>query len=360
MRCHRPPAEEKEDVAAVPRSEIKKETLDPICYPPRMNTEKQLLSPANLNQLVTVRAGQVLAQELPELAGLVRVTGTLADLGRASGQWHYGVTLKGDDGARVLVDLPVGQLASHGLRAGQRVEVTGIVCVRTGHHGTIELRVSASSVEPAGAPRPKIVADTAAPAGNSMTREEVDRLAIEHRPFPVTNRALRIALIQSGSLHAQVAEDCLAEINKLGPTVCVSRVQVNMLDPGAIAHALRTARGDIVMLIRGGGDAGDFEVFDDRRVIMAMAEQSAYRVIGLGHSGNMTLLDRVADFTARTPAQAGMHVRESVQQVLAQWQARKEKQRNPSPKAFSWKRRIYWLLPVGLAAGAALILALSA
>jgi len=258
------------------------------------------------------------------------------------------------------LDLPLSHLASHGFKAGRRVEVTGVVCVRMGPHGTIELRVSASSVEPAGATRPRIVADAALPTGNAMSSEELDCMVLKRHPFPVTNRALRIALIQSRSLHAQVSEDCLAEINKLGPTACVSRVHVNMLSPGAIARALRDARGDIVMLIRGGGNAGDFEVFDDRRVIMAMADQSAYRVIGLGHSGNTTLLDRVADFTARTPAQAGMHVRESVQLVVAQWRARQEAQRNSSPQTVSWTRRLFWLLPAGLVAGAALIFALSA
>lgn len=317
-------------------------------------SNENTLSPANLNQLVTVRAGQVLAQELPELAGLVRVTGTLSDIGRPMGTWHYGVTLKGGDGARVLVDLPVSQIASHGIHAGQRVDVTGIVSVRTTHQGNIELRVSASSVEPTVARQREAVSEVvAAPASapGAITLNEVKQFANARHPFPVTQSALRIVLIQSGSLHAQVAEDCLAEINKLGPTVCVKRVQVNMLDPGAIAIALKDARTDIVMLIRGGGDAADFEVFNDRRVVMAMIEQPAYRVIGLGHSGNKTLLDQVADFSARTPAQAGMHVREAVQQIMAKWRALKE-QKTSGSKQSSWIAHYRWMLLAALTAGA--------
>jgi exodeoxyribonuclease VII large subunit len=88
-----------------------------------------------------------------------------------------------------------------------------------------------------------------------------------------------------------------------------------MLDPVAIATAIRDANSDdIVMIIRGGGDAADFEVFDDPRVVTALSSQQAHRVVGLGHTGNATLLDLFCDFSANTPAQAGAYVRERVQQ----------------------------------------------
>ncbi len=86
-----------------------------------------------------------------------------------------------------------------------------------------------------------------------------------------------------------------------------------MLDPVAIATAIRDAAADVVVIIRGGGSSQDFEVFDDVRVIVALAEQRAHRVVGLGHSGNTSLLELVADVTANTPAQAGTYIRERVQ-----------------------------------------------
>ena len=48
-------------------------------------------------------------------------------------------------------------------------------------------------------------------------------------------------------------------------------------------------------------------------MIVALAEQRAHRVVGLGHSGNTSLLELVADVTANTPAQAGTYIRERVQ-----------------------------------------------
>ena len=80
-----------------------------------------------------------------------------------------------------------------------------------------------------------------------------------------------------------------------------------------LSAAIREAAADVVAIIRGGGSSQDFEVFDDARVIVALAEQRAHRVVGLGHTGNTSLLELVADVTANTPAQAGTYIRERVQ-----------------------------------------------
>ena len=147
-----------------------------------------------------------------------------------------------------------------------------------------------------------------------MTLERLRALSLWRVPFPDRD-VISITLIQSTSAAAQVANDCMAELTKLGDAVGVFPVRVNMLDPVAIATAIREATADdILMVIRGGGDAADFEVFEDPRVLTAMAEQKAHRVVGLGHTGNATLLDLVADYSANTPAQAGAYVRERVQQ----------------------------------------------
>ncbi len=310
------------------------------------------ISPATLNQLVTVRAGQVLAERLPDLAGLVRVAGHLAEPGRARGAWHYGVRLS-DDGGRVIVDMPATLVSSRRLKGGEWVLVTGMIRVRSGQPGTLELRLEASDVETAEAqPDP-------AGAGGRMTLDAIKRTRILRYPFPVTDRPLRISIIQSSSLQAQVAQDCMAEIEKLGRLAQVKQIPVNMLEPAMIAAAIEQANGDILMLIRGGGDAADFEVFDDQRIVSALAGKRAYRVIGLGHSGNTTLLDLVADYTARTPAQAGMHVREAVEQVLRQWQERKRLKETAQPvrTAFTFARAwkpLAAVLCVGVVIGATL------
>lgn len=265
------------------------------------------LNPASLNQLLTTQAGQILAEHLPASTGLVSVTGNLSDPGMPRGQWHYGVRLT-DDGGRVLVDLPVSLVSGKGLQAGQSVTLTGIIRIRQGQQaGTLELRIEASNAE--------ILAEEASLQVSTPVKSEMalaPEITTVRHEFPETGaRPLHITMIQSSS-RAQVAEDCLSELEKLGSRIQVTRLGANMLEPGSIVSALDRAAGDIVLLIRGGGDEADFEVFNDHRVVNALARHSAYRVIGLGHSANHTALDRIADHAARTPGQAGMHIREMV------------------------------------------------
>jgi hypothetical protein len=272
------------------------------------------LTPATLHQLVAGQVATLICERFPTLRGLIRVSGVLADPGPPRGQWHYGVNLSGD-GHQIEVNLPATIVARRSIVAGLRVRVTGALRPRVNRQGVIELRIDASDVEldrTDHAPRDE---------PGRIGVQQLKALPLGRRRFPLTGAPLRVTLIHSASVHAQVADDCLGELVKLGGAVVVTRVPLNILDPGAIAQAIGQARTDIVMLIRGGGAAADFEVFDDARVVSALAGQSAYRVIGLGHSGNATLLDLICDHSARTPAQAGLHVREMVEEQVRQWRA---------------------------------------
>lgn len=58
----------------------------------------------------------------------------------------------------------------------------------------------------------------------------------------------------------------------------------------------------MLVLIRGGGDHGDFEVFDQKCVLDAWAAKDAFKALGLGHEGTGgTLLDFISDYLGSTP-----------------------------------------------------------
>jgi hypothetical protein len=276
------------------------------------------LTPATLHQLVTAQAAGMLAQHLPQVVGIVRVTGHISDPGPARSQWHYGVKLSGS-GSQIEVALPANLVVARGIAAGQCVRVTGLLRPRVSRLGALELRIEAGDIE-----RCDAGAHGRIEEGGRITLDRLKSLPVRRFPFPVVSERLRIALIRSSSANAQVAQDCVAELAKLGRLVTVGSIRINMLDPVSIADAVNRAEGDIVMIVRGGGVAADFEVFDDPRVVSALAAKRAYRVVGLGHSGNATMLDLVADHSARTPAQAGLHVREKVEENLRQWRATKK------------------------------------
>jgi exodeoxyribonuclease VII large subunit len=279
------------------------------------------LTPATLHQLVVVQAGQLLSDQLPETLGLVRVSGILSDPGSPRGQWHYGVRLAAD-GAQVAVDLPASLVSGNALIAGEHVSVVGVLRLRASKLGTLELRIEAGDVQ--------ALRHGAAPQVNVVRQgrigiEQLRSLPVSRHPFPQANgRPLHVAVVQSSSPHAQVAQDCVSELQKLGTAIKIEHLRVNILDPAAIASAIERAHADVLLLIRGGGPAQDFEVFDDPRVVTALAGKNCYRVIGLGHSGDQTLLSLVVEHSARTPAQAGLFVREVMEARAAKWHAMNE------------------------------------
>ena len=262
--------------------------------------------PGSFQQLVTALVDRLATEEFSERVGMLRLHGRWTDPGRASGKYYYAAKVVDDGGAQVKIEIPASLVASCGVAPGQSVVVTGRVVVKMSNYG-LEIKLAASEIRLADAEPP---ADAAYAKQGRMTLERLRALSLWRVPFPEKD-VVSVAMIQSASAVAQVANDCLAELTRLGSAICVVAIRINMLDPVAIAAAIdQVAEEDIVMLIRGGGDAADFEVFDDPRVVTALATQKAHRVIGLGHTGNRSLLDVIADYSANTPAQAGAYVRE--------------------------------------------------
>jgi len=80
-------------------------------------------------------------------------------------------------------------------------------------------------------------------------------------------------------------------------------------DAGATARQIDAAAawGDVVLLVRGGGDL-NVTAFDDDRVVAAVAACPKPVVTGIGHVRDRTLVDRVAAAACATPTAAAMRV----------------------------------------------------
>lgn len=267
------------------------------------------ITPATLQQYATVLIERLASEQLPELGGVIRVRGRWADPGRMSGKSYYGAKLTDDSGAAAKIEIPASMVASRGIQPGQQAIITGRLAMKVTNYGA-ELKLVASDIELG---KDEEAVQTADTHQGRMTLERLCALKVTRNRFPDDEPA-KIAIIQSTSVAAQVAQDFRAELDKLGVLVVMKALPVNMLDPVAIAQAIRTVPPHCVLvMIRGGGDAADFEVFNDPRVVEALANHEAHRVVGLGHTGNATLLDLVADFSANTPAQAGLYIREHIE-----------------------------------------------
>jgi exodeoxyribonuclease VII large subunit len=268
------------------------------------------VTPGTFQQFTALLIEQLATSQLPKMGGMIRLHGRWTDPGWPAGKFFYGGKVVDDGGAQAKVEILSSLVSGRGIVPGQMVVLTGRLIVRTGNYG-VEVKLAASDIHLDGNEETKESAGFA--TQGRMTLDRLRTLPLLHFPFPEED-VLRLTLIRSKSAQAQVAHDCMAEINRLGDGVQVKQVAINMLDPVAIAEAIQQAEeGGVIVLIRGGGDASDFEVFDDPRVVAALARKQSHRVLGLGHTGNSTLLDLMADYSANTPAQAGAYVRETVQ-----------------------------------------------
>lgn len=283
-------------------------------------------SPATYHQFVSLLIEKMAAESLPELVGIIRLRGQLNNPGAAKGNQFYGVKISDDGGAQAKADIPSSLILGRGVQAGQQVVVTGRVAIRSSQYG-VEARLVATDIQ--------LLEEQAVRTVDSdqgrITIERLRSLPAVRNGFPAVD-PIRLTLIQSSSAQVRVAMDAQSELEKVGDFLQITPVPINMLDPVAIARAIRQATADIVMVIRGGGASEDFAVFDDPRVIQSFAECRAHRVVGLGHSGNGCLLDLLADAVANTPGQAGCYVREKIemrlrhrQEVLLQNKELKEK-----------------------------------
>ncbi len=227
---------------------------------------------------------------------------------------YYGVPLQEQarGGEKILLQVPAELLTSSGIEAGDFVTVVGLLKVRVLHRTpSFDVQIEVAEIS-----RPEQAERQLAPSDELINLQRILHLSRRRIPFPVRDH-LRILVIHPLSALARVREDFLNAIRSLSDHAELQLAGVSMLDPSEIAAAIDTAEGDILVLIRGGGPEEDFRVFNDERIVTAMQSKTMYRVAGLGHSGNATLLDWICDFSADTPSAAGAHIAEMASDVGA-------------------------------------------
>jgi len=97
--------------------------------------------------------------------------------------------------------------------------------------------------------------------------------------------------------------------------VTITHKPVNILDSDSIIKAIRGSSGDIVLIIRGGGNDGEFEVFNTPQLIKAWTEVDAFRITAIGHSEHRTIIDFFSHYSADTPTEAGVYIMRRIEEV---------------------------------------------
>ena len=108
-----------------------------------------------------------------------------------------------------------------------------------------------------------------------------------------------------------------------GFRVCLVKVRVQGPDaPAGVARALRMLSRsgcDLIALVRGGGARTDLAAFDSELVARAVAGSDVPVWTGIGHTGDETVADVVANRVCITPTECGQAI---VQRVGAWWSDR--------------------------------------
>ncbi len=263
------------------------------------------LTPAQFGELVGAKLDEVRAS-IAAWALPVVVTGVLGEFPPVRFGTIYRLPLMDPDvpATATYMNVKETMLEYAGVRSGDLVRVTGAVAAEL-FRGDVSIRLQVFAIEhqvPKEAPRQRV---------ENLALDTIRRLALNKRPFPTVAQPT-VALIHSATSEVRVADDFLGALGSAVPPENIRRIPTSMRDPSALAKALRDARSDVVALVRGGGDALDFQVFERPEVLEALAACSGYRVLGLGHSANRTLAELVADHAASTPAAAGEHVRRNI------------------------------------------------
>jgi len=93
---------------------------------------------------------------------------------------------------------------------------------------------------------------------------------------------------------------------------------VGLSNINALSHVINSCVDhDIVVIVRGGGSKETFDIFNDEKVLKNFSNLNGYRIVGLGHNSDVTLLAYLADHSAITPSDARIHLKEQFDELFS-------------------------------------------
>jgi exonuclease VII large subunit len=262
---------------------------------------------ADLNEFFGALVAKKVQEYFPEPTNLVELRGYLGPFNVWKDFIYVPLFESVEKKDSVTVRFRRDQLEKR-FQAGDYVTVVGTI-VTQARVGTIELRLQCARVA-----RAQFTAEALDPAQADsplVALFKLKDLRVERHPFPEHN-PLSIAVIHPESVDSSVLGDFQEEVLKLGELIHIRKIPTAIEDAVKIAAAIERAQADILVLIRGGGEDLKIGAFDHPLVFRAIARNKAYRIAGLGHTGDTTISDLVCDYVAQTPSFAAVHITSTI------------------------------------------------
>lgn len=152
------------------------------------------------------------------------------------------------------------------------------------------------------------------PTSINHNTTKLKSLNLTRNRFPKQNNKIFLSLIYSSSSSAKVHHDFLNSLGDIKDQIRIEELQTRFNHTPELLATIDSAQGNVIALIRGGGDANDLIVFDQDEVLQKISELKAYRIAGVGHSPDNNLVNTVVDYSAITPTDAGNHLKEQLMQ----------------------------------------------
>lgn len=267
-----------------------------------ISTNKFTLPISSIKEVVSIQSNLLhnLKKSIDSQAIPLVTSGTLEYNFSQGTQYYayYDVPLKDTVNStdNLLLVIPKKIIEANNILGGEHVTVMGHLRVNFfNNQFTVRLNVIGLSIDET---------SRAISPSNRLLSDSLKKMAINRVPFPL-NTSLKIAVItpESGDAYADFEKEISFILNNNRHEVI--KHSVSFLSKDKLLDKINTIISNnyfnMLVLIRGGGNATEFSIFDDIEVCQKFAEIKCHKIIGLGHSSNRTLLELVVDNALQTP-----------------------------------------------------------
>ncbi len=232
--------------------------------------------------------------------GTIIIEGEISELNESQGRWLF-ITIK-DESASVSVFGVMYQLSGwKSLEVGMRVHVYGVPRI---HQKSGRFSITAERIVPAGEGALKLAFEKLkAQLTNEGIFDDSRKRALP--PFPQKVGLVTAKGSQAYNDFVKILKDRMGGIHIYFAPVTVQGDSA----PQAIIDALKYFNTrykdlDAIVVCRGGGSLEDLQAFNDEHVVRAIFASKIPVICGVGHEGDVSLADLVADIRASTPTHA--------------------------------------------------------
>ena len=248
-------------------------------------------SVSECNEMVNMHLAQL---------GQFTIVGEIGKINLSQGKWLF-ITLK-DEYSSVDIFGVAFQLSGwQALEEGMMVNVLGVASI---HQKSGKFSIRAEQITPAGEGSLKIAFE------KLRAQLDAEGLFDSSRKRALPRFPHHIGLITAKG--SQAYNDFIKVLqNRLGGLhiyFLPASVQGNQA-PKELIAAIQCAQKklphlDALVICRGGGSLEDLQAFNDEHVVRAIFASSIPTTVGVGHEGDVSLADLVADMRASTPSNA--------------------------------------------------------